>query len=231
MRHAIAVMARSPFVHPETIKTRLAGPVPREVDRRALYEAFLRDTLARCRRVPDTDLRLAFTPPGAGEDFAALGVRPGERLPQRGVDLGERERHIFEDLFAADFDAVILTGSDLPTLPTSHLQQARTLLDGDARLVIGPADDGGYYLMGLRRPVGEVPDLFGPIRWSTRWALQDTLTAAQRLGLDPSFIPEWHDVDDADGWERLRADLLDPELAAEAVRTRAEVERLVIGDR
>ncbi len=227
MRHAIAVMARSPYAHPETIKTRLTGPVPRQADRCALYEAFLQDTLAKCRRLTDTGLRVAFTPHGAGEDFAALDVPPDERLPQRGDDLGERERNVFVDLFDAGFDAVLLTGSDLPTLPQAHLQQARTLLADGARLVIGSAADGGYYLLGLPKPEGDVPDLFSAIRWSTRWTLPDTLNAAQRIGLEPSFIPEWHDVDDGEGWERLRADLQDSGLAAEAARTRAVVERLV----
>jgi hypothetical protein len=228
---AIAIMARSPVGRTAAIKTRLAGVLPRESDRLALYLAFLSDTIATCRGLDDTALRIAVTPPDGMSGFDALGVEPTELLPQRGDDLGARERHLFEDMFAAGFDAVVIVGSDLPTVPHEHLRQAVLELRTGAALVLGPSDDGGYYVMGLRRRLGEpVPDLFSRIRWSTRWTLDDTVRAARDAGLEPRFITAWYDVDDEEGWRRLCADLADPTVAAAAPRT-AEVVRAMMAER
>ena len=225
---AIVVMARSPFVDIDAIKSRLAPVVPREADRQALYVAFLRDTIAKCRTVPGVDFRLAFKPGSSGEGFDALGVAEHERLPQRGANLGERERAVFQDVFADGFSRVVLTGSDLPTLPATHLEDAFAELDRGAELVLGPADDGGYYLIGLNRPEpASVPDVFTEIRWSTRHTLEDTLCAAAGVPLTPAFVPRWHDVDDSIGWERLQHDLEDPHLSREAPLTTQEVRRIV----
>jgi len=224
---AIAIMARSPFVEIDRIKTRLDPIVPAADDRQALYLAFVRDTIAACRTLRGVALRLAHTPGSGGDELETLGVGPRERLAQRGEDLGARERAVFEDLFAQGFDRVVVIGSDLPTLPAAHLRAAFAALDGGAPLVLGPADDGGYYLIGLRRTAdGAMPDLFTGIRWSTRHALEDTLRAATGARVDPAFVARWHDVDDAAGWRQLVADLARPELAREARHTAREVARI-----
>lgn len=228
MTAAIAVMARSPFVNPGSIKTRLTPVVRNQTDRQSLYLAFLQDTIATVREVSEVALRVAFTPAGSRETFARIGIAPHELLEQRDSGLGDRERHVFEDLFADGFERVVLIGSDLPTLPISHLREALGMLDTASDVVVlGPADDGGYYLMGLRAAGGApAPDLFNGIRWSTEFALTDTARAAAAAGLEVRFVPRWYDVDDEEGLRRLRRDLATrPELAS---ATRSVMENLAI---
>ena len=218
-------MARSPAGGPAP-KTRLADAVGREADRRRLYAAFLQDTIDGCRSVADAALRVAYTPEGGAAGLDALGVRRGELLPQRGADLGERERAAFADLFAAGFRKVVMVGSDLPTLPAGHVRRAlEQVAPGTA--VLGPSEDGGYYLLALAAPApgAQVPDLFTGIRWSTAEALDDTLAAARRAGLRVALVPRWRDVDDAAGLARLRADLQAP-----AGRARAPETARVLGE-
>ena len=213
---AVVVMARSPLGG-QAPKSRLADAVEHEGDRRRLYAAFLQDTIDGCRAVGGTALRVAYTPDGGGAGLAALGVRGDELLPQRGADLGARERAAFADLFAAGFRKVVMVGSDLPTLPAAHVRRALELAS-PGTAVLGPADDGGYYLLALAAPApgAPLPDLFSGIRWSTPAALADTRAAAARAGLEVVLVPGWRDIDDAAGLARLRA-----ELAAGTGRARA----------
>ena len=123
-----------------------------------------------------------------------------ELLPQRGADLGERERGcVFRDLFAAGYGRVVMIGSDLPTLPRTHVARALELVS-PRTVVLGRARDGGYYLIALAaEEPGTVPDLFRGIRWSTPAAFDDTVAAAHRAGLTVSLVPPWYDVDDERG--------------------------------
>ncbi len=206
-RVAVVIMARSPAAG-DAPKTRLADAVAREADRRRLYAAFLTDTIAACRTLEGAALRIAYTPDGGSAGLPELGAGDGELLPQRGADLGARERSVFDDLFAAGFDTVVMIGSDLPTLPPGHVRRAIERVS-PRTVVLGPSDDGGYYLIALAAPAAgtPVPDLFSGIRWSTPSALDDTCAAAGRAGLGFVLIPGWHDVDDAAGLARLRTDL------------------------
>ncbi len=203
----VAIMARSPF-GARAPKSRLQPAIPAEADRRRLYAAFLADTLATCRTVPDTAVRVAYAPDGGPGGFSRLGIDEAELLAQRGSDLGARERALFEDLFAAGYAKAVIIGSDLPTLPRAHLTQALGRLR-PGTVTLGPAADGGYYLIGLTAPApgGAVPDLFTGVRWGTSAALDDTLRAAARAGFAVERVAAWYDVDDAGGLARLRRDL------------------------
>jgi hypothetical protein len=216
---AVVVMARSPMAG-EPPKTRLATVVTDADNRRRLYAAFLRDTIAACRSLEGTSLRLAHTPDGGTAGFAEMGITPGELLVQRGNDLGARESGVFADLFAAGFRKVLMVGSDLPTVPLDHIRRALDTLD-TRTVVLGPSEDGGYYLMGLATTAStdEVPDLFTEIRWSTSSALDDTRAAAARSGLRVELVPSWYDVDDEAGLTRLCAELANQEGQARAPET------------
>jgi rSAM/selenodomain-associated transferase 1 len=221
---AIAIMARAAGARDE-IKTRLAGALPASGDRRALSQAFLRDIVSICRRIERTVLRVAFTP-GDLPDLASIGVAHDEVRRQRGTDLGDRERELFEDLFADGHGRVLVIGSDVPTLPASTLERALAILEStDPPVVLGPADDGGYYLIGLAAG-GDVPDLFSGIRWSTPFALADTLEAAARAGRRVSLVDRWHDVDEPSGLEGLIEELENPEIRARAPATAAALQTL-----
>ncbi len=205
----VAVMARSPS-RGRAPKTRLAGVVPDERDRRRLYAAFLADVVSACRTVEAATLRVAYTPDGGPHGFAPAGVAPDELMPQRGADLGERERAIFEDLFGDGFSPVVVMGSDLPGLPPARIREALArLAAGPDAVVLGPSADGGYYLIGLARPrAGDpTPDLFTGIRWSSPWTRADTVAAAETRGLRVELLDSWRDVDDAADLAALRTAL------------------------
>ena len=202
-------MARSPRGG-RAPKTRLAGALPDEESRRRLYAAFLTDVVSACRTVEGAALRVAYTPDGGPHGFAAAGVADGELMPQRGGGLGERERGVFEDLFRGGFSPVVVIGSDLPGLPAERIGEAIARLRARrGAVVLGPAADGGYYLIGLARPPGggAAPDLFTGIRWSSAWTRADTVAAAERRGLRVEMLAPWRDVDDADDLAALRAAL------------------------
>ncbi len=231
MRAALVVMARSPNRAIGQIKTRLAAALPDARDRAALYRAFLADTLQACRAVAGVALRVAYTPEGGSSGFAALGVNADELLPQRGPDLGARERAVFADLFATGFDRAVLVGSDLPTLPGRYLREAfARLRPGWRRLVLGPTRDGGYYLIGLARPARggrpAVPDVFTGVRWSTPFALDDTLARAAARGWSAVLLPPWYDIDEAADLARLWRALRRPGTARRAPATAAVLRRL-----
>ena len=226
---AIVVMARAPRgARPP--KSRLAPTIAGDDERRRLYTAFLRDTLAKARSLDGVSLRVAFTPDGGRDDAETLGITDSELLSQRGDNLGARERGVFIDLFAAGFSQVVMIGSDLPSLPVDHLARAIDLLE-DRTVVIGPARDGGYYLLGLTAPSdGAVPDLFDGIRWGTGFAFDDTVAAAGRAGLMVALVPPWYDVDDEAGLDALRRDLDDPGREARAPATAAVIDEIFKGD-
>jgi hypothetical protein len=103
--------------------------------------------------------------------------------------------------------AVCLLNADSPTLPVAYLVAAATLLaaPGD-RIVLGPATDGGYYLIGMKRPH---PGLFEGVAWSTDQVMAQTLERAESLGLGVALLPTWYDVDDAETLRMLTREVLE----------------------
>ena len=210
---ALAVMARAPGS--EVVKSRLhaalgVGPAT------LLYRCFLLDGLEAAAALPGLAPVLAFSPPHAARAMAALAPAGMRLVAQRGADLGARMAHLAAELLADGHRAALLIGSDLPTLPAAHLTEAsRALAPGAADLVLGPAEDGGYYLIGLARPA---PALFEGIAWSTAGVLEATRARARGLGLREHLLPPWYDVDTPADLDRLRRDLGTP--GAGAWRTR-----------
>ncbi len=204
---AIAIMARAPNGR-YAPKSRLRHGIPEEADRRDLYRGFLLDTLTACRSIANVTVHVAYAPDGGTDGFETLDLNPSDLLAQRGNDLGTRQCGVFEDLFDAGYSTVLVIGSDLPTLPVQYIEDALSKVN-DSLVVLGPSEDGGYYLMGLTAPRGHnpVPDLFTNIRWSTASALEDTIHAAERTGLTVSEVASWYDIDTVDGLSRLQEDL------------------------
>jgi glycosyltransferase A (GT-A) superfamily protein (DUF2064 family) len=113
-------------------------------------------------------------------------------------------RDAFERLFAAGYSTVVMVGSDLPSLPASHVAHAfQCLRDRPDAVVIGPATNGGYYLIGLRRLC---PALFTPVALRAADVLTTTTSIAETCGLAVSFVPAWHDVDTVDDLRRVLRD-------------------------
>jgi rSAM/selenodomain-associated transferase 1 len=202
-RVALCIMAKAPEAG--RVKTRLSPPLSPD-DAAELYRCFLLDKIAQTRGVAGAELMLAYEPAQAAAVFAALA--PGfTLLLQRGADLTARLVAVCDELFRNGYDAVILIDSDSPTLPAGRLERAVTLMSGSASdLVLGPSEDGGYYLIGLRRPH---PELFEGMPWSTPAVLEETLRRARALGLSSTRLEAWYDVDTAADLARLQAELAD----------------------
>ena len=201
MTRQLVVFAKRPW--PGEVKTRLCPPLT-PAQGAVLAEAFLRDTLLLADGLPNWQRLLAYAPRGARETMAALATRWRLRL-QRGEDLGERLEETVGQLFAAGVEQVIVLGSDSPHLPAVRLREAEAALDR-ADLVLGPTEDGGYYLVGLSRWRA---GLFEGVRWSTDHALADTLARAKALGLSCELGEMGYDVDDLGGLRRLAGELAD----------------------
>lgn len=222
----MGIMAKVP--RSGEVKTRLVPPLSHGQASR-LSQCFIHDVgtaiaAAGCER-PEIQGLAVYAPEGAERDLLGLLPEGFGLLPQRGADLGERLRHATEDLLGAGFHSVCLINSDSPTLPPALLVDAAAALEapGD-RLVLGPATDGGYYLIGLKRPH---PRVFEEIAWSTPSVLASTLERARAESLDVHVLPEWYDVDDAESLRTLRRELLSGDRPERGAATRALLESLL----
>ena len=197
-RVALAVMARAPS--DARGKTRLLTSLGL-CDGTDLRRAILLDTLEVVQQVAGVEPVVVFAPETGGAEIAGLVGGDFRVLAQRGGDLGERLRSAFADLFALGYSAVAIIGSDLPTLPAEHVERGLDVLRCEVDpLVLGPALDGGYYLIGLR---ANHPEIFHKIPWSTAGVLAATLSAAEAHRLSVTLIPSWYDVDSTDDLRRV----------------------------
>jgi uncharacterized protein len=228
---ALGLMAKAPFAG--EVKTRLIPPLtPGEAA--ALNVCFLRDMATNIKSVSETvgaSGLVVYTP--AGSESAFDGVLPDgfKLLAQRGPSLGERLCNATEDLLRGGHSAVCLINSDSPTLPRAILIRAieSLALEGD-RVVLGAADDGGYYLIGLKQAHW---NLFDGIAWSTSDVLARTTQRAAEIDLRVELLPPWYDVDDAETLNRLCEELFcRPSLneAYPAAHTRAFLDAIIISE-
>jgi uncharacterized protein len=222
---ALAVMTKEPRAG--QVKTRLQPPLtPQEAAQ--LNICFLRDTAAAIKSACRNEAIGVgvFTP--IGSEAAYIDIFPPEfrLLPQRGDEFGERLAFAFEDLFRCGFGSVCLIDSDSPTVSSGIYAQAVAALarSGD-QVVLGPSDDGGYYLIGLKQNHRE---LFEGIDWSTERVLNQTVDRAKQLKIEVTLLPNCYDVDDRHSLNRLCAELLDDRApAAVAPHTRRFLLELV----
>lgn len=221
-------MAKAP--RPGKVKTRLSPPLtPGQAS--AINICFIRDTTENIQQVTEASHSaglVAYTPLGEEPAFDGLLPPTFQLLAQRGDGFGERLLYVCEDLFACGFSAVCLIDSDSPTMPQHALLQAveRLSRPGD-RMVLGGEDDGGYYLVGIKRLHHR---LFENIDWSTERVFAQTLERAGEISLPAELLPTWYDVDDAATLERLRRELAAPQVMGyDARHTRAYLETLPKG--
>lgn len=202
---AIGIMAKAPRVG--EAKTRLMPPLT-PAEAAGLSTCFIRDAaenIAAAARQAMIEGYIAYSPPDALAEFATLVADGTRLLPSRRSGLAASLYDAVEDLLGEGYGSVCLVNSDSPTLPTSLLVEAARALSfpGD-RVVIGPAEDGGYYLIGLKRAHAH---LFEDIAWSTPVVFRQTVERARESGLEPVVLPVWYDVDDIDSLRRLHAEL------------------------
>ena len=209
---AIAVMAKAP--QPGRSKTRLCPPLQPE-GAAFISAAFLRDITENLKLAAKSvaiEGWVAFAPAGTEALFdghLATGTKlllvDGQPdVPPDVTGLGRSLLHAFRALLATGASAVCAVNADSPTLPTEYLvSAARTLLAPGERVVLGPTDDGGYYLIGMQRAHAR---LFGDIAWSTDRVADATRDRAAELGLELVELPSWYDVDDRAALARLLAE-------------------------
>jgi uncharacterized protein len=196
------------------VKTRLQPPLTAE-EAAKLNVCFLRDTATAIKSACGGDAIGVGVYTPIGSEAAYIDILPPEfrLLPQRGDEFGERLAFAIEDLFRYGFGAVCLIDSDSPTVSAEIYAQAVALLAraGD-RVVLGPSDDGGYYLIGLKQ---DHPELFDEIDWSTERVLNQTIERAKQFGIDIALLPNGYDIDDRTSLNRLCAELLDERAATD----------------
>lgn len=192
---------------PGRTKTRLVPPL-NGTEAAALNTSFLQDVadniLEAATTIPVSGY-MAFGPPGAQDFFRAI-LPPGIGLIESWIGaFGECLFHAATELFARGHTAACLLNSDSPTLPNSLIVELVAALSepGD-RAVLGPSEDGGYYVLGLKAPHRR---MFEDIAWSTERVAEQTLDRAREIGLPIHVLPVWYDVDDARSLERLHREL------------------------
>lgn len=203
---ALGIMTKAPQAG--KVKTRLNPPLTLE-EAAELNACFLRDlsmSILQATQLSPSQPVAVYTP--VGSEAAYQHLLPGDffLLPQRGDDFTERLIVAAHDLFVIGFESVCLINSDSPTVPASRFAEAVNELakPGD-RVVLGPSNDGGYYLIGLKRLHRR---LFREIDWSTERVLEQTKSRSSELGLPVHLLPAGSDVDDASALARLCDELL-----------------------
>ena len=225
----MAVMAKAPV--PGRAKTRLVPPLD-PMQAAGLAAAFIADSTANILTA-GLSAYVAYTPAG-DEGVLAGACAPGAVLLLADGSLGEANGvaglgrallHAVRGLLERGHESVCLLSADSPTIPTRFLVEAARLLAAPGeRVVLGPAEDGGYWLIGLRSPYAQ---LFADIPWSTAGVAEATRERAREIGLDLVELPAWYDVDAADDLARLRRELTAHDsIAYPAPATRAMLGRL-----
>lgn len=190
MEKLLVIVAKQPV--PGRVKTRLFPKLSPEAAA-DLYRCFLQDRIKEVSSLNGVDRAIAYTPEAAKETFASLALDGFELFAQRGKHLGERLNNIFLEKLSQGYEAVSIVDSDSPDLPKSLINESfELLLSRQADIVLGPCYDGGYYLVGMRKPH---PELFRNIPWSTENVLSVTLEKAKKMGLNVKLLSIWNDLD------------------------------------
>jgi rSAM/selenodomain-associated transferase 1 len=190
----LVVMAKAPV--PGMVKTRLVPHLSPE-EATDLYRCLLQDRITTIQSINAVSpWPLPYTPADARDAFDTFSQNGIRLFPQKGKNLGERLNNIFVEKLADGFNAVSIIDSDTPDLPASVIQESfARLMSDQADVIFGPCYDGGYYLVGMRRPH---PELFVNIPWSTDAVLANTLEKARELGVRADLLQRWNDLDTID---------------------------------
>ena len=214
---ALIVFAKIP--EPNKVKTRLTTLLSPEWAA-SLYESFLLDALELYSTL-GVDVRLYFSAPedAVPDRFRFESISIHE---QKGTGLGERMAGAFVETFIAGYKRAVIIGTDHPTLPLSFINQAFVYLEDPYHIVVGPSDDGGYYLLGMNEFYSI---LFKDMTYSHDQVFSQTLQRAEQTSASMNVLPEWYDVDTPETLVRLVKDMNDMDVPLK--RTRASISRLI----
>ena len=199
MTNAIVIMAKAP--KPNEVKTRLIPHLKPDMAA-LLYHNFLLDKIEQVKNIEKAKFFIAYMPDNSVNYFKKIAP-DFDLILQIGNDLGDRLIYVSNKLFNKGFKKVVILDSDTPNLPTEYIRQAIAGLK-TSDMVIGPCEDGGYYLIGLKAPT---PDIFKNIPWSTSKVTNITIKRAEAIGLKSFFLKYWYDVDTIDDLRRLKNNL------------------------
>jgi rSAM/selenodomain-associated transferase 1 len=196
----LALFAKQP--HPGSAKTRLAAETS-NTWAASVAEAFLLDLVDRFATTANERI-LAFAPADAEEYFERIAGGRYQTCSQSDGDLGARLASFLRGRLQSGRERIVMIGSDSPTLPPALVEQAFDELKA-ADVVLGPALDGGYYLLGCTRAL---PPIFDEIAWSSPHVLADTIACLNDPAWRVALLPPWYDVDTLVDWHMLRGHVL-----------------------
>ncbi len=201
-RPLIILFLKAPI--PGNVKSRLAAGIGQEAALE-LYRLLVLDTVDVLSRTV-FPVRIYFSPPEAADAVAALLGKDRGCAPQTGADLGERMANALHDAFSRGHTHAVLVGSDIPELTPAIITEALDSLERN-EAALGPAEDGGYYLIGFRSGA-MLPAVFHGRAWSTSTVFEETARIMREKSLRVHMLPRLHDLDSAadlkDLWERDR---------------------------
>jgi rSAM/selenodomain-associated transferase 1 len=203
-KSAVGIFFRIPT--PGKVKKRLASEIGEDAAL-AAYESMLKTTIENVLRLEGTDIygfyEGGITSLNPLEPSDNSPISPLEKLPlipQRGNDIGERMYNAIRWLFDNGYKKISLIGADSPDLPLSFIKDSFQKLEW-YELVVGPSEDGGYYLIGMKKPIGSV---FKNIELGSNTVLKDTVSNALFAGINYFLLPDWYDIDDLSTLNRWR---------------------------
>jgi len=226
VKRSLIVFVKEPVAG--RVKTRLTPPLSPE-ESRDLYACFLEDGLRQYIRVAgqlDLHLQICYSPAESAPFFESLVTQssPFRNLhlhPQYGGDLGRRMENALARSFSGGYEHLVIIGSDHPTLPDAFIAEAYDRLSGPAcDAVIGKAEDGGYYLIGMKK----ILDCFHDIPWSTTSVFEQTMKKLD--GFAVHVLPEWYDVDDVETLKRCASEIRSGAAGTLPARTAEYLEHL-----
>jgi rSAM/selenodomain-associated transferase 1 len=183
--NALIVIAKYP--ERESVKTRLKGLIP-DKKRLELYVSLLEHTVQKMKSVPGADTFIAYAPVHAGDYFSHFGTR---LIPLPDGNLGARMFHAFKEVFHSGYRKAALIGADIPDISVLIIQKAFDFLS-DNDIAYGPAKDGGYYLVGMRKLIKEI---FEKVPWSSDQTLKKSIEQAKKSGYSIAFTEMLSDID------------------------------------
>ena len=200
MKKTIVIMTKVPQAG--KVKTRLQ-PYLTARQSAEISVCFLQDTEVKAKTVAQ-NLIIAFSPIEMKNLLIDILQTKPILVEQKGENLGERMFHAFEFAFSCDSDAVVMIGTDSPTFPAKFIEQAFMFLETQSNAVLGKTEDGGFYLIGLRKSDKRI---FENVEWSSPKTFEQTKQNIENLNLKLREIPVWYDVDTSEDLERLEKEL------------------------
>lgn len=190
MRDCVLFFVKYP--EPGMVKTRIADMSSPEAAA-DFYRVFVEEKLAELKAGCDADIIVCYYPESAGQVMCSWLGKGYRFLGQKGGDLGRRMENAFREAFFMGYDRAVLAGSDIPGLTCEIIGAALDGVDRDTAS-IGPAEDGGYYIIGFHRS-GFVPEVFRKVEWSAGDVFSNTVDRLEEAGRRCAGLPQLDDLD------------------------------------